>query len=119
MNNCVEKKFAELSGDTNPLHTDDEFAASTVLGRRVAHGQISGALFSRLIGMYLPGKHSLYLKQTSEFVNPIFPGTKAVVSGVITKKIGSVMTVEIKTALADDVTKLELVRGSALVKLLA
>lgn len=111
--------FADFSGDMNPLHTDSEFAARTPLKKRIAHGQIAGALFSRLIGMYLPGKYSLYLKQTLEFVKPIWPGTQVIVNGVITNKIVALNVVEVHMTLLDIMTGEELVRGIALVKLLA
>jgi hypothetical protein len=69
--------------------------------------------------MYLPGKYSLYLKQTLEFVKPIWPGTQVIVNGVITNKIVALNVVEVHMTLLDIMTGEELVRGIALVKLLA
>jgi acyl dehydratase len=64
--------FAELSGDWNPLHFDDEYAATTIFGRRVAHGMISLAKFSGIFGMDLPGLGTLWQSQSVEFLKPVF-----------------------------------------------
>ena len=52
--------FANFSGDYNPLHMDQNFAKSKNFKNRVCHGMLLSSFFSRLIGMYLPGKNSLY-----------------------------------------------------------
>lgn len=64
-------QFAELSGDRNPIHLDDEYAAKSRFGRRIAHGMIVGALISRALvdGIGLGG---IYLGQSLKFVNPVF-----------------------------------------------
>lgn len=77
-------RFAELSGDTNPLHTDAAYAAETPFGKPIAHGMFLGALVSRLLGVYLPGKNCLYLSQTLEFHKPVYTGETVMVSGVVT-----------------------------------
>lgn len=64
-------QFADLSGDHNPIHIDDNYAKSTKFGRRIAHGMISAALISRVLGMKL-GPGGIYLGQTMKFVNPVF-----------------------------------------------
>lgn len=65
------RQFAEMSGDHNPIHLDDDYAAKTRFKRRIAHGMISGALISRsLIETIGPG--GVYLGQTMKFVNPVF-----------------------------------------------
>src|ERR1700676_2055835 len=53
--------FAELSGDYSPLHVDPTYASTTEFGKCVVHGMLLASLFSRLVGMYLPGKHALYV----------------------------------------------------------
>ena len=68
------QKFADASGDHNPLHLDDEFAKSTRFGRRIAHGMFSASLISAVIANQLPGQGSIYLGQTLKFVAPVFPG---------------------------------------------
>lgn len=71
--------FARLSGDGNPLHCDDGFAAGTRFGRRVVHGMFLASLFSRMVGMHLGRKDVLYVSQTLEFRNPAFIGDEVTV----------------------------------------
>lgn len=112
------KKFAEFSEDKNPLHTDYEYAKNTVFGGVVAHGMIVGALFSRLIGMYLPGKYSLYLRQVLNFHAAITPDAKVLISGEIIKKTPGLNLVTLNLRAADNETQVLYVEGEALVKVL-
>ncbi|MCI4660933.1 MAG: MaoC family dehydratase [Neomegalonema sp.] len=66
--------FGEVSGDKNPVHFDDEYAAGTVFGGRVAHGMLMAGLLSAVIGEELPGYGSIYLGQTMKFKAPVRPG---------------------------------------------
>lgn len=68
------QKFADVSGDHNPLHLEDEFAKQTRFGRRIAHGMLGASLISAVIANQLPGRGSIYLGQTLQFVAPVFPG---------------------------------------------
>lgn len=63
--------FAEVSGDSNPLHLDDAYARTTSFGERIAHGMLSGAYISAVIGMKLPGPGAIYLSQTLRFRRPV------------------------------------------------
>lgn len=65
------RQFAELSGDHNPIHLDDEYAKTTRFQRRIAHGMILGALVSRLLNEKI-GTGGIYLAQTLKFSNPVF-----------------------------------------------
>lgn len=66
------RDFAELSGDRNPIHLDEEFAKTTRFGRRIAHGMITGALISRALATELPGPGAVYLTQSLKFTQPVF-----------------------------------------------
>jgi 3-hydroxybutyryl-CoA dehydratase len=68
------RAFAELTGDTNPVHLDDAYAASTRFGRRIAHGMIAASLISAALANDLPGPGTVYLSQTLQFKAPVFPG---------------------------------------------
>jgi acyl dehydratase len=68
----IVRAFAELSGDFNPIHVDEEFAAQTRFGRRIAHGMISGALLSAVLGYEFKERKIVYLSQTMQFVAPTF-----------------------------------------------
>ena len=78
--------FAEVSGDHNPLHLDDDFAKTTRFGRRIAHGMLSASLISSVLAGKLPGEGSVYLGQTLQFVAPVFPGDR-VTARVTVKEI--------------------------------
>lgn len=69
---AVVRAFAELSGDFNPIHIDDKFAKTTRFGRRIAHGMISGALLSAVLGYEFKERKIVYLSQTMKFLLPVF-----------------------------------------------
>ena len=66
--------FADITGDHNPVHVDEEFAKTTRFGRTIAHGMLSASLISAVLANKLPGEGSIYLGQTLQFVAPVFPG---------------------------------------------
>src|SRR4026207_214873 len=66
--------FANVTGDHNPVHVDEEFAKTTRFGRRIAHGMLTASLISAVLANKLPGEGSVYLGQTLQFVAPVFPG---------------------------------------------
>jgi acyl dehydratase len=68
------QRFIEITGDSNPLHVDDEFAAKTQFGRRVIHGMLSASIFSTMVGMLLPGTGAVYRSQTIRFLLPVYIG---------------------------------------------
>ena len=68
------RAFAEVTGDTNPVHLDDEYAAGTRFGRRIAHGMIAAGLISATLANDLPGPGTVYLNQSLKFKLPVYPG---------------------------------------------
>ena len=66
--------FANVTGDRNPVHVDEEFAKTTRFGKRIAHGMLTASLISAVLANKLPGAGSVYLGQTLQFVAPVFPG---------------------------------------------
>lgn len=68
------RTFAEISGDRNPVHLDDEYAAGTVFGKRIAHGALTTALISAILGMLLPGPGTIFLGQSYSFKAPVYIG---------------------------------------------
>lgn len=75
--------FAELSGDTNPVHLDEEYAATTPFKQRIVHGMFCGAMISTVCGTKLPGPGCVYLDQQVKFKAPVFIGDTAVATGTI------------------------------------
>ncbi len=68
------RTFANLTGDSNPVHLDDAYAAGTRFGRRIAHGMIAAGLISATLANDLPGPGTVYLSQTLQFKAPVHPG---------------------------------------------
>ena len=66
--------FAALTGDTNPVHLDSEYAATTPFRARIAHGMHSAGLISTVLGTQLPGPGCIYLEQQIKFKAPVFIG---------------------------------------------
>lgn len=70
----VVDAFARATGDSNPVHLDEAFAATTSFGRRIAHGMLGASYISAVLGTRMPGPGSIYLSQSLRFVRPIFLG---------------------------------------------
>ena len=66
--------FAQLSGDRNPVHFDDAFARRIGFDGHIAHGAVTTALLSAVLGMDLPGPGSVFLEQRIRFQKPVAPG---------------------------------------------
>ena len=75
--------FADLSGDMNPLHLDEEFAKHTRTGGRVVHGMVSASLLSTIVGYKLPGPGCLWMAQTLRFLQPVRIGDRVRARGSI------------------------------------
>ena len=69
--------FAGISGDTNPVHINEEYAGTTPFGQRIAHGMLSAALISTVAGTKLPGPGAIYVDQQIKFKAPLFIGQTA------------------------------------------
>ncbi len=76
--------FAAVSGDNNPVHLDEAFAQSTMFKGRIAHGMLSAAYISAVIGTQLPGPGAIYLSQSMKFRRPVRIGDEVVTTVTIT-----------------------------------
>ncbi len=63
--------FADISGDVNPLHLDDTYAATTRFGERIAHGALTASFISAVLGTKLPGIGAVYISQSIRFLAPV------------------------------------------------
>lgn len=72
--------FAEVTGDHNPIHLDEEYAKESIFGRRVLHGMLSASIFSRIFGTIWPGEGTIYLSQSLEFMAPMYTGITYIAS---------------------------------------
>ena len=69
-------KFAELTGDKNPIHLNKEFAAKTIFKRPVVHGLFSVTSFGKVMGTKFPGSGSIHVGQNLSFKKPLYPNQK-------------------------------------------
>jgi 3-hydroxybutyryl-CoA dehydratase len=76
--------FAAVSGDSNPVHLNAEYAAGTIFKERVAHGMLSAGLISTVLGTRLPGPGTIYLSQTLKFRAPVRIGETVTATVTIT-----------------------------------
>ena len=79
--------FARLTGDANPLHTDQAFGKSTPIGQINAQGQLMSSLIVGVIGSQLPGPGWFCLGVNADFVQPCFPGEEVVAGVTVKQKI--------------------------------
>lgn len=77
--------FVAVSGDTNPLHTNAEYAKRSRFGERIAHGSLTASLISNVIGTKLPGVGAVYLSQTLKFIKPVKIGDTITATATLTQ----------------------------------
>lgn len=87
--------FRDLSGDDNPLHLDREYAIGKGMKDRVVYGMLVSAFYSKLVGMYLPGKFGMLHEIKINFNRPVYSGDRLCVSGIVKKKKELFQRVEI------------------------
>ncbi len=76
--------FAGVTGDTNPVHLDEEYAAATPFQGRIAHGMLTAGLISAVLGTKLPGPGAIYMSQTLRFRAPVRIGDTVVARAEVT-----------------------------------
>lgn len=68
--------YARVSGDTNPLHIDEAAGKASMFGRCIIHGYLGGSVFTKLFGTQIYADGNVYMKQTLQFMRPMFTGTE-------------------------------------------
>lgn len=108
--------FASLSGDRNPLHMSNEFARQKGFSGRVAHGFLLGSKVSTLVGMFLPGQDCLILEQGLSFPQPIYPGDRILIEGVVAElaPVHRILKVKIKASRVSVDQRVVVARGFVL-----
>lgn len=107
-------RFAELVGDHNPVHVDEEFARKTRFGRCIAHGMWGASLISSILGTQLPGPGTIYLSQTMSFQAPIFPGDTVIARVTVLRVREDKRIITLETTCENEDGKL-LLKGEAVV----
>lgn len=113
----VVRAFADLSGDHNPIHLDEEFAKTTQFEQRIAHGMISGALISAVLGYEFKERRVVYLSQTLKFVAPVFIDETVTATATVTNIRADKPIVTLATVCTKDSGE-TVVKGEAVVMIL-
>jgi 3-hydroxybutyryl-CoA dehydratase len=96
------QEFLHLSGDNNPLHIDPTFAKESGFPNVVAYGMLTSSLYSRMVGVYLPGRFCLLHGIQVDFSNPAYVGDWLTVKGEIAHLNGAFKRIEIKASIEKD-----------------
>ncbi len=107
--------FCQLSGDTNPLHMDDDFARKRGFRSRVVYGLLMGAYVSRMAGMFLPGKNCLLLGVDLKFVSPCYVGDTIEVTAVVREISMALKAAVLKVVITNKASGHVLARGKVTV----
>lgn len=89
--------YAGVSGDTNPVHLNQEFASTTMFQGRIAHGMLTASLISTVLGTKLPGPGCIYLSQNLKFKAPVKPGDTVQARVTVTEIFAEKRRVAVKT----------------------
>ena len=95
-------KFLEISGDTNPLHTDSEYAKSNGFTDRVVYGMLTSSFYSTLVGVYLPGKYCILQGIDIQFSKPVYIGDTLKVAGTVSYMNEAYKQIEIKAIITNE-----------------
>lgn len=109
--------FAKLTGDNNPLHMNDDYAATTSFKKRVVHGMLTASFISKMIGTRLPGEGALWYEQQLRFLAPARIGEKIRIYAKVKHKSVSQRILTIETLIYGDGER-KLIEGDAKVRVL-
>ena len=89
--------FAGVSGDTNPIHLDQDFASRTMFEGRIAHGMLTASLVSTVLGTRLPGPGAVYVSQSLRFLAPVRIGDTVIARAVVAELLPERNRVRLQT----------------------
>ncbi len=112
------KQFMDLSGDVNPLHTDDDFAVEQGYRKKVVYGLLTTSFISKLIGVLLPGRYCLLQGIDVKYTKPVYAGDILIVKGIVDELHESVRRASIKVEIINQDEK-KVVKGKVEVGFLA
>lgn len=108
------QRFAEVVGDLNPIHLDEEFAEKSFFKKRIVHGAFLAGLISKILGMDFPGQGTVYISQNSVFKRPVYVDTTVSVEIKVTQVIPETRRLVLDTTILNSEDKVCLT-GSATV----
>lgn len=91
-------EYAELTGDTNPLHLNSEFTSKTIFNERIAHGGLIFGFISNTLGTDFPGPGTVYVSQSLNFLKPVYYNSKVTVKIIVKEilpKLGAIIRTEV------------------------
>ena len=106
--------FAGISGDINPAHINEEYPKGTFFKKRIAHGILSGALISAVIGVQLPGPGTIYASQSLNFLAPVYFGD-TITSTVEVKEVLKEKNRAVLTTVCTNQNGIVVTKGEAIV----
>jgi len=89
--------FARISGDTNPVHLNEDYAQSTMFKGRIAHGVLTAGLISTVFGTILPGPGAIFVAKSMRFKAPVRLGDEVTARVTVTNKVDDKKFVEFET----------------------
>ena len=108
-------RFAEVTGDKNPVHTNAEFAAKTIFKKPIMHGMLGASLFSKVFGVLFPGEGTIYLNQSLNFLRPMLVDVDYVAVFTVKEVNAEKHRAVIETIINDKVTGKACTSGEATV----
>ena len=103
--------FRRMTGDTNPLHADADYAKADGYEGRVAYGMLTASFMSTLAGVYIPGERSLIKELKIKFAKPVYPGDTITVEGEVGEKNDTFNMIVLKVTMRNDKGE-KVLRGS-------
>ncbi len=108
-------QFAEISGDKNPIHLDESYAAKSIFKRRILHGFLVGSVFSKVFGTIYPGEGTIYLKQDMRFLAPMYTNINYTAHFHILEVFNDKRRARVKTVVKDEKDK-DMIVGEAVIQ---
>ena len=108
--------FANISTDNNPIHLDKQYAEHTVFKRNIVHGMLVSSLISSVIGTKLPGEGSIYMKQTLDFLKPVYFGEECTAEVKVISKNDKRRIIVLETSVTKEDGKTKVISGQAVIK---
>lgn len=105
--------FANVTGDKNPVHLDEAFAAKTIFKRRIMHVMLSASVFSKVFGTLFPGEGTIYLKQSLDFLKPMYVDTDYVAVFTVKEIIKDKNRAVVETIVKQKATEVVCISGEA------
>jgi acyl dehydratase len=106
--------YAQISGDTNPLHTNPEAGKASIFGRNIIHGHFSASVFTKIFGALYFAEGHIYMKQNNTFLKPMFVDTEYQAIVTVKEIFPEKNRVLYETKIIDFATGVETLTGEAL-----